>query len=181
LRGAGIAFEVCVPKVEEPTPGEWEGTPEGLAQTAARGKALSLVVDHRYRVILAADTVVALDGCIFGKPKDRDDARQMLSQLSGTTQEVITGVAIMHPSEGRQIIDHDVTRVTMKKMSDDELEAYLDGGEWEGKAGAYGIQGKADRFVEKVEGSYTNVVGLPMELVLDRLAGFGIRSVDEPA
>jgi septum formation protein len=117
---------------------------------------------------------VALDGRLFGKPADRNDARRILESLTGVTQDVITGITIYEASTGRRVIDHAVTKVTMREMSEAELEAYLDSGEWAGKAGAYGIQGQADRFVTHTEGSFSNVVGLPVEQVVEWLSTFGI-------
>ena len=116
------------------------------------------------------DTIAALDGCVFGKPADRADAKHILNRLAGTTHEVITGVTLLDAVTGTRQIEHDVTRVTMKALSDDEIEAYLDTGAWEGKAGAYGIQDKGDAFVTRIEGSFSNVVGFPMELISAMLA-----------
>ena len=175
LREAGIAFEAVSPKHEEPDTSLWKFSPEEFAQSASYFKARSVADDYPDRVILAADTVVALQGKPFGKPVDRDDARRILSTLAGTTQQVITGVTLYEPASGRRLIEHAVTHVTMRLISDAELDAYLDTGEWEGKAGAYGIQESADAFVEKTEGSFSNVVGLPIELVLEMLAAFGAK------
>lgn len=174
LREAGIAFEAVSPVGPEPDMNSWPSTPEEFARSASCQKAGSVAARYPDRVILGADTVVALNGRIYGKPADRDEARQILSSLAGVAQDVITGVTILHPAKGRQITECDVTRVTMRPMSAEEIEAYLDSGEWEGKAGAYGIQGTADRFVEKVEGSFSNVVGLPVEMVVRMLAAFGV-------
>ncbi|MGQ9651039.1 MAG: Maf family protein [Phycisphaerae bacterium] len=175
LREAGIAFEVVAPTCVEPDVATWTRSPEEFVRSAALQKASS--VAHRYpdRVILGADTVVAVNGRIYGKPTDRNDARRILSALAGVTQDVITGVTILQPAKAVRLTECDVTRVTMRPMSVEEIEAYLDSGEWEGKAGAYGIQGTADRFVEKVQGSFSNVVGLPVERVLRMLATLGIR------
>jgi septum formation protein len=175
LRHAGIAFEAVTPVGPEPDMNTWSFAPEEFAESAAYQKACSVADRFHDRIILGADTVVALDGRIYGKPADREDARRILSALAGVTQDVITGVTILHPVGGKRLIEHDVTRVTMRPMSAEEIEAYLDSGEWEGKAGAYGIQGTADRFVEKVEGSFSNVVGLPVERVIRMLAEFGVR------
>ncbi len=175
LREAGIAFEAVAPACVEPDMNSWASSPEEFVESAAYQKASSVAERFTDRVILGADTVVALDGRIYGKPADREDARRILSALAGVTQDVISGVTILQPSAGRRLTEHDVTRVTMRPMSNEEIEAYLDSGEWEGKAGAYGIQGTADRFVEKVEGSFSNVVGLPVERVLRMLAEFGVR------
>ena len=100
----------------------------------------------------------------MGKPANVAEAGSMLSSLSGTRHVVITGVAILAPG-GVRIIAAETTYVTMRKMTEAEIEGYIASGEWDGKAGAYAIQETADRFVEKLEGSFSNVVGLPMELV----------------
>ena len=122
--------------------------------------------------VLAADTIAALGNRVFGKPADRDDARRILQSLSGTTHQVITGVTLLDAASGAWLIRHDSTDVTMRRLAEREVEDYLDGGEWMGKAGAYGIQDKGDAFVERIEGSFTNVVGLPMELLARMLEEF---------
>jgi len=174
LAEAGVAFEAVPPKHDEPDVSLWKFSPPEFAQSASYFKARSVADDYPDRVILAADTVVSVGGTLLGKPADRDDARRILSILSGTRHQVITGVTLYEPGSGRRLIEHAVTHVTMRPMSAEELEAYLDSGEWEGKAGAYGIQDHADAFVEKTEGSFTNVVGLPIELLREMLAAFGI-------
>lgn len=174
LREAGIAFEVIPPREDEPGMEDWRFTPAEFAQSASYFKARCVGTKHPDRLVLGADTVVALGGRMFGKPADRDDARRILSTLAGTTHEVITGVTLIHPARSRRLIQHEVTRITMRSLSDAELEGYLDSGEWEGKAGAYGIQDRADAFVERTDGSFSNVVGLPVELVGRMLEQFGI-------
>jgi septum formation protein len=172
---AGVAFEAVPPRQDEPPMEDWRFSPEEFAQSSGYFKARSVAEHYRDRIILGADTVVSLDGRMYGKPRDRDDARRILSTLAGTTHKVITGVAVYEPQTGRRLIDYDVTRITMRSLSYNELEAYLDSGEWEGKAGAYGIQDRADAFVERTDGSFSNVVGLPVELVLEMLAPFGVQ------
>jgi len=126
-------------------------------------------------VILAADTLTVCEDRIIGKAADRRHAAEILQTLSGTTHRVITGVTLLRPDNGDRRIRHDATDVTFRRLTDGEIEAYLDSGEWVGKAGAYGIQDSADEFVERIDGSFTNVVGLPMELVCTMLAEFGVR------
>lgn len=172
LTEAGIPFEPLAPLFEEPATNGVHEDPAAFAESASYHKAVSLAESYPDRIILAADTVVAVGNEIFGKPADRDDARRILGRLMGITQQVITGVTLLHPANHRRLTRHDVTHVTMREMSAEELEAYLAGGDWEGKAGAYGIQGEADKFVECVDGSYTNVVGLPVELVQTMLREF---------
>lgn len=119
--------------------------------------------------VLAGDTIVALENRVFGKPRDRDDARAILTALSGTTHHVITGVTLYDTSTCRRLIRHDTTAVTMRRLAGAELEAYLDTNDWAGKAGAYGIQDSGDAFIAQIQGSFTNVVGFPMELILQML------------
>ncbi len=127
-------------------------------------------------VVLAADTVVSCDGEIHGKPMDAMDARRILRQLIGQRQEIITGVTLLEAATRDRLIAHDVTVVWMRDVPDATLEAYLDSGAWIGKAGAYGIQDRGDAFVERIEGSFTNVVGLPMELVAAMLSQWGFQA-----
>ncbi len=172
LREAGIPFEPVSPKYAEPQSLGWHLTPADFAEAASYFKARSVASDFPDRLILGADTVVALDNEIFGKPTDRADAARILKQLTGKDQEVITGVTLHEPSSGRRLIMHDVTHVTMRPMDEAQLEAYLDSNQWEGKAGAYGIQDHDDAFVSCTEGSFSNVVGLPIELLNRMLALF---------
>lgn len=172
LREAGIAFEVAAPRFEEPVIEEAHVSPWKLAESLSYFKARSVADAYPDRIVLGADTVVAVGQRVFGKPVDADDARRILAALLGTTQEVITGVTLYRAADERRLIRHAVTRVTMRPMTPDELDAYLAGGDWAGKAGAYGIQGEADRFVTRLEGSRSNVVGLPIELVRQMLAEF---------
>src|SRR5262245_2422121 len=172
LAEARIPFEVIVPVHDEPDFENWRFTPAQFAESASYYKARSVLEKNPDRIVLAADTIVALDEHIFGKPDDRDDAGRILSRLAGTTHQVITGVSICEGAHGRRYITHDITRVTMRRLSKDELTQYLDGGQWQGKAGGYGIQDENDPFVETIDGSFSNVVGLPIELVLSMLVSF---------
>ena len=111
-------------------------------------------------IVIGADTVVALDGKILGKPKDRAEARDMLNTLSGCTHSVFSGVAVI--CDGKEYTGYEETKVTMREITDSEKDAYLRSGEGDDKAGAYGIQGMACAFIEKIDGSYHNVMGLPV-------------------
>ncbi len=172
LAEAGIAFEAVSPKFDEPPTVALHESPAAFAESVSYYKAASVADEYPDRVILGADTVVAIGNQMYGKPVDVEDARRILTELLGATQEVITGVTLFWPARDRRLICHDVTYVTMRAMSARELDEYLAGGDWEGKAGAYGIQGEADRFVERCEGSYSNVVGLPVELVQRMIQSF---------
>lgn len=173
LREHGYAFRVIVPPVPEPASIGPGLLPAAMAAALSHFKARAVAAVQRAGLILGADTIAAAgDGTIFGKPSDCEDARRILSRLMGTAHEVITGVTLLDAATGRRDIRTDRTLVTMRAVSAGQLESYLDSGQWEGKAGAYGIQDKDDPFVERIDGSYTNVVGLPMELLADMLKDF---------
>lgn len=160
LASAGFEFEIHAADVDE-TPHDGEPA-EAYALRVARDKAE--VVFHRCRnsgsIILAADTVVVLDGQILGKPNDSEDARRMLRRLSGAAHDVHTGVVVRTPAAERAEVT--TTRVHFRRMDESEIEWYVASGEPEGKAGAYAIQGRAARFIDQIEGSWSNVVGLPI-------------------
>lgn len=167
LRAAGFSFEVISPDVDEFLfPGE---DPQAAVMRLAELKALAVHTQEPDAMILAADTAVVLDGEMLGKPEDEEDARWMLTSLSGRGHEVITGFALL---TGKALHREAVlTRVWFRELSDAEIDAYIATGEPMDKAGAYGIQSGAAHMVRSIEGSYTNVVGLPMAEVVDALAG----------
>ena len=131
-------------------------------------KARSVFDESPERTVLGADTIVVCGGEMLGKPRDLADARRMLLVQAGVESEVVTGVAWVQPNRPR-VITADVTKVWMRNDRD-VIEDYLAGGDWAGKAGAYGIQNIGDALVERIEGSYSNVVGLPVERVLALIA-----------
>jgi septum formation protein len=166
LRTAGISFTVRPAAIDERVlPGE---NPEAYVSRLAAAKARGCWLPGE--VTLGADTVVTLDGLLLGKPSDAADARRMLRLLSGRTHQVLTGVCLYDGSETRSAVE--ITEVEFLDLSDEEIEQYVAGGEPLDKAGAYGIQGEASKFVKRVNGCYFNVVGLP----LARVYGF-IRSI----
>ncbi len=169
LAEAGIKFCVVEPPVAEPVNLVRRLSSAGQAEALAYFKAKSVALSHCRDCVLGADTLVAVGDEILGKPKNRVHARNMLQKLSGTRQSVITGVALVGPGDKR-IISSDTTYVIMRHLGEDEIEDYLDSQQWRGKAGAYGIQEVNDRFVESIQGSFSNVVGLPMELLTSMLA-----------
>lgn len=175
LRGRGYDFDIVVPPFEEPTSLPGVDSPIELARqlSVLKVHAARPLVSHG--VILAGDTVAALENRVFGKPADRADARRILTSIAGTTHVVITAITLLDVETGRCVTEHVVTAVTMRALTDAELEDYLNTGAWEGKAGAYGIQDEGDRFVTRVEGSFSNVVGLPIERVEEMLGARGIR------
>ena len=130
-------------------------------------KAKPLQEKYPHHTIVAADTMVTFNQEMLGKPKDRSDAKRMLQMLSGHKQTVITGVCVIKDQHIASFSD--ATDILFKKLSEEEIENYLDTNEWEGKAGAYAIQGKASQFVENIDGDLENVIGLPMYKLLNYL------------
>ena len=149
-------------------------TPEGVAELALR-KARAVAARAGEAVILAADTLVVLDGTALGKPADPEAARAMLRRLRGREHEVITGVAVVDTRTGREASLAVVSRVRMAAYSDATLDAYVASGAPLDKAGAYAIQDLGGALVERLAGSYANVVGLPVEETRRLLADFGVR------
>lgn len=164
LACAGIPFVVRVAAVCEDHDGS--EVPVDLARRLACEKARAVPCADD-EIVLAADTMVVLEGQILGKPKDSADAARMLSLLSGREHEVITGICLRHA--GGVIVDHESTRVRFAPLSPAEIAAYVASGEPADKAGAYAIQGRACRFIERIEGCYFNVVGLPIARVYRHL------------
>jgi septum formation protein len=161
LRAAGFSFDVQPADVDETLrTGE---APEDYVRRVAADKARVVLPAARDRVVLAADTTVVVDHHILAKPDDNQDARRMLRLLSGRGHEVMTGVTVA--TRARDITDLEITRVVFAPLSDEEIEWYVASGEPADKAGAYAVQGLASRFVTRIEGSYSNVVGLPVALV----------------
>jgi len=165
LRSAGIPFEVQAAHIaENPLPGE---AAKDCAQRLAREKALAIARQrpdlHPKDVVLGADTVVVVDGQLLGKPSDAADAARMLRLLSERVHQVITGVCLV--VSGKCSVASETTSVTMSEISEKEIADYVASGEPMDKAGAYAIQGIASRWIPRIEGDYSNVVGLPVALV----------------
>jgi len=179
LRQAGYRFEVRPPPIEDrgvtgaPSPG-------ALVESLAYLKAMASVDAHRMAegLVLAADTVVVLAGRIIGKPADEADARRILSELSGSEHRVLTGMALVDVAKRHRLLAHDATRIRMRRITPAEIDTYVASGEAMGKAGAYALQETGDRYVEAIEGSLTNVVGLPMELLERMIKAAGYRPED---
>jgi len=169
LDEAGIKYTPAEPPVAEPKVTDPTLTPCQQAEALAYFKARGVAEQYPDDIILAADTICELDGEIVGKAEDAEGARAILGRLSGTRHRVITGVAICLPG-GRRLISSEVTHIKMRELTAEEISDYIESGEWKGKAGAYAIQETADRYVEEVDGSLSNVVGLPVELVRRMLA-----------
>ncbi len=170
LRSAGINFTVRVSDVDEKVlSGE---LPRDYVVRLSREKAQAVAADGE--LVLGADTTVVLLNEILGKPTDENDARRMLRLLSGKWHEVLTGVSLVNGTKVTS--DVAVTRVKFSKLSEEETNWYVASGEPMDKAGAYGIQGYASRFVERIEGSYSNVVGLPVQMIYRMLMESGVVS-----
>ena len=154
---------------ETPLAGE---TARRLALRLAKAKAAATAARHPHAFVLAADTVVALGRRLLGKPEDEPDAARMLGLLSGRAHRVLTAVAVIAPG-GRAGARRSETRVQIKRLTAREIAAYVASREWEGKAGGYGVQGRAGAFVTALNGSYTGVVGLPLYETRALLVGLG--------
>lgn len=178
LKQIGVTFEVMPAKGEEVIT---ERQPEQVVMELSRQKAEEIAsgIQEEHVIILGADTVVVYDGKILGKPKDETDAGRMLSMLSGNTHSVYTGVTVIviRDGESQSHSFYEETKVTMYPMTDAQISAYIRTGEPMDKAGAYGIQGKGAVFIEKIDGDYNNVVGLPLAKIfhtVEKTFGFSI-------
>ena len=172
LRDAGLVFSIISSAVDEtPIPGE---TPPDLVRRLASAKA-ELVAARSVgpAIVVAADTVVLLEGQILGKPRSTDDARHMLERLSGRTHSVVTGVSLIRLPDVEQRAFVETTLVHFDRLSASEITRYLATDEPLDKAGAYAIQGRAGRYIPRIEGCYYNVVGLPLARLLSELHELG--------
>jgi septum formation protein len=166
LQQLGLPFDIVAPRYEEHDPPDADAAT--LVCEHARGKAASAAGAAGERPVLGVDTTVVLAGRIYGKPADAADAERMLEELSGRTHAVVSGLCLITP--GWEAVEAAVTLVTFRALTPLELGLYVAGGEWEGRAGAYAIQGRGAALVERVEGDYLNVVGLPAALLVRLLA-----------
>jgi nucleoside triphosphate pyrophosphatase len=172
LHAAGFSFSTLSSAIDEtPFPGE---SAHNLVQRLAVAKA-ELVAARAAgpAIIIGADTEVTLEGHIFGKPRSTDAARHMLEKLSGRTHAVVTGVALIRLPDAERRTFVESTLVHFAQLSEDEITRYLATGEPHDKAGAYAIQGRAGRYIPRIEGDYFNVVGLPLARVTQALAELG--------
>jgi nucleoside triphosphate pyrophosphatase len=175
LEQLGVAFEVVVTGVDELTTGPPEEIAvENARRKAAAGAGLVPTSDPKQpsgsstgEPVLGVDTLVALDGLIYGKPRDRDHAAATLRALAGRTHRVVSGICVVEGGEART--GTSVTDVNFRPLSAEAIDWYVDTGEWEGRAGGYAIQGRGAALVESIHGDYLNVVGLPVATLLDLL------------
>ena len=164
LSQAGVDFEVRPVDIDETVrPGE---SPAGFVVRLAREKAAAAAANHPRAPVLAADTVVVLGDQILGKPAGPEDAARMLGLLSGRVHQVLTGFCLLEPSFSRDATDYVSTDVEFRPLSEADIRNYVDSGECLDKAGAYAIQGRGASLTRRINGSYTNVVGLPLAEVL---------------
>jgi len=176
LRAAGLDFEVVVRQIDESSR-PFEAAPAYVQRLASeKAEAAMGAVREPSAVVLAADTAVVVDGDILGKPRDDADAAAMLRRLSGRRHEVMTGVCLR--GTDFEFMRVETTAVYVAALSEVDVAWYVASGEGRDKAGAYAIQGLASRFIPRIEGSYTNVVGLPVECVVRALADFRRRLPD---
>lgn len=173
LSQIGITFEVRPSDIIEPSPNVHVNTPASeVTQKLALLKARDVAQHFNESIIIGADTLVSLEGTLLGKPTDDADAFKMLTHLSGTCHEVVTGVALVEAGTGREVVWSETTQVYFRELDSTEIAAYIASGETSDKAGAYGIQGRGAAFVRRIEGCYFNVVGLPLASFVEYLSNF---------
>lgn len=168
----GLTYTVETPDVDE----SFSGRPSETVMEISRRKAAAVAARHSDSIIIAADTLVFADGAL-GKPHTPERAKEMLRSLAGNWHHVYTGITVINTRSGRILRNADKTRVHLVPMTEQEIDAYVATGEPLDKAGAYGIQGMGGMFVDRIDGSYSNVVGLPMSMLRIMLAQVG--GVDE--
>lgn len=161
MQNLGLTFTVDVSGADESAIPQ-DLPPSLYVQELAALKCASVASGYKSGLVIGADTVVLFNGQILGKPIDSADARHTLSSLSGHTHAVYTGIAVCDAATGKMVTAAECTRVTFGKLSDAEIDAYIASGEYADKAGSYGVQGRAGRFVSHIEGDFFNVVGLPV-------------------
>lgn len=161
----GLTYTVETPDVDE----SFSGRPSETVMEISRRKAAAVAARHSDSIIIAADTLVFADGAL-GKPHTPERAKEMLRSLAGNWHHVYTGITVINTRSGRILRNVDKTRVHLVPMTEQEIDAYVATGEPLDKAGAYGIQGMGGMFVDRIDGSYSNVVGLPMSMLRTMLA-----------
>ncbi len=165
LEQAGVSFEVVVSGVDETVPASL--SPAQTVELLAERKGKAVLPLRPDKPIIAADSVVSIDGLILGKPKDDQEAKATLRRLSGRTHQIFTGVCLL--ASGREEVFHQSTKVTFYPLTEEEIADYVALGESQGRAGAYGIEGIGVVLVQSIEGDYSNIVGLPVAETLRRL------------
>ena len=173
LSQIGLTFEIHPSDIVEPPHDVHANKPVSeVTQELAALKAAAVTQHYKHGLVIGADTLVSLEGELLGKPTDDSDALRMLSRLSGTCHEVVTGVALIDAATGQDTVWAETTSVYFRQLDDAEITAYVESGEASDKAGAYGIQGRGAAFVRRIEGCYFNVVGLPLASLVEHLSDF---------
>jgi septum formation protein len=165
LSQAGYQFTVVKPRINEKDLRSEKAAPAEYAKKAALAKAMDVAQRHPDSLVIGADTVADFNGRIIGKPLDAKDAELIIRLLFGAPHKVITALAIVRICDRTEIVETDITIIFPKKLSEKEITEHIRAGSWRDKAGAYAIRQHADPFIERIEGSLTNVMGLPMELL----------------
>jgi len=173
LTEAGYKFTVVSPEIDESAFPSEHISPCEYAKGLALAKAKNVAARFPDCLVIGADTVVDFNGQMFGKPADAKEAEQITRKLFSAPHKVITAVAIVRISDGIEIVKSETTVVYPKQMSAEQIARHIKSGSWQNKAGAYAIQENGDEFIEKIEGSLTNVMGLPMELLQRLLVRIG--------
>jgi septum formation protein len=173
LKEAGYNFKVTPPDIDESAFSTDDVAPCEYAKKLALAKAKSVAAEFPDSLVVGADTVVDFDGEIIGKPRDVQDAKEIIRRLFSRPHKVITAIVIVRLSDGLEMAESDTTIVYPKKMTEKQIVRHIEDGSWRGKAGAYAIQASGDEFVEKIDGSLSNVMGLPMELLRQMLERIG--------
>jgi len=174
MRDAGYEFTVVVPDIDESTFSSDGMDAREFTKKLALVKAKSIAQSYHDSFIIGADTVADFDGRIIGKAADATDAEMITKMLFSKPHKVVTGLAIIRLRDNTQLIESDSTTVYPRPMTAEQIARHIKGGTWKDKAGAYAIQETGDEFVERIEGSLTNVMGLPMELLESLLERLGI-------
>ncbi|XEC93183.1 nucleoside triphosphate pyrophosphatase [Paenibacillus tarimensis] len=178
----GLPVKIMSSEADETVVPEWSPAQIVEQLSVRKARAVRQVLkktesDAGPSVIVGADTIVVLDGEVLGKPKDANEAKEMLSRLQGRSHEVYSGIACIETGGDREIVKHRVTRVYMKPLDSPRIERYVASGEPMDKAGSYAAQGLGAVFVDRIEGCYFNVVGLSVSLLADLLLEFGIETI----
>jgi len=173
LTEAGYKFTIWPPDIDESVFSAEHIKPSEYAKWLALAKAKNVAKKYPDCLVIGADTIADFNGEIIGKPSDDKEAEQIIRKLFSAPHKVITAVAIVRIVDGTEIVGSDTTTVYPKQMTDEQIAEHIKTGSWQDKTGAYAIQENGDKFIEKIDGSLTNVMGLPMELLQSILAGLG--------
>lgn len=175
LAQAGYNFIVAVPGFEEPAQPGPGVSAEQFARELALGKAESVADDYPENLVIGADTLVDCDGKVIGKARDAEQARAITAEIFSRAHKVITALAVLRRADGVCVVESDTTVIYPRAMSSRQLDEHISRGNWKGKAGAYGIKEQDDEFIERIEGSLSNVMGMLMEMLAEILGRLGRR------